>query len=70
MRKIICIILILIICSFSVFSSVYAENNMTELQTKQEELQNQINTTNEELEDVQVEISANLEQKLKVLKTN
>ena len=65
MRRIISIILAFIICSFSILSSVYAEN-VTELQTKQEELQNQINTTNEELQVVQTELSNNLEQVAKL----
>ena len=56
MRKIVIIILAFIICCLPVTSSVYAEN-MTELQTKQEEIQNQINSKNDEIEDVQGEIS-------------
>ena len=43
MRKILCIVLAFAICSMSIFSYVYAENEenqTTDLQTKQEELQN------------------------------
>ena len=61
MRKILCVILTFIICSFSIFNFVYAEEEKN-LVTRQEELQNSIKETNEELEGVQVEISANLEQ--------
>lgn len=61
MRKILCVILTFIICSFSVFNFVHAEEE-TELATRQEELQNNIKQTSEELEGVQAEISENLEQ--------
>ena len=61
MRKFIGIILVFIFTSFNILSFVYAEN-ITDLQTKQEELQNQITSSNEELEGVQVELSENLEQ--------
>ena len=61
MRKVISIILVFFLSSFSVLSFVYAEN-ITDLQTKQEELQGQITSSNEELEGVQGEISENLEQ--------
>ena len=61
MRKILCIVLAFVICSFSMLSFVYAEET-TDLQTRQQELQNQINDTNEELEGVQSELSENLEQ--------
>ncbi len=61
MRKVISIILIFILSSFSILSFVYAEN-ITDLQTRQEELKEQITSSNEELEGVQGEISENLEQ--------
>ena len=61
MRKVIGFILVFILSSFSVLSFVYAEN-ITDLQTKQDELRNQITSSNEELEGVQGEISENLEQ--------
>ena len=61
MRKFISIILVFVITSFSILSYVYAEN-ITELQTRQNEIQNQITSSNEELEGVQGEISENLEQ--------
>ena len=61
MRKILCIVLAFVICSFSMLSFVYAEET-TDLQTRQQELQNQIDDTNEELEGVQNELSENLEQ--------
>ena len=61
MRKILCIVLAFIVCSFSMIQFVQAEE-ITDLQTKQKELQNQINDVNEELGGVQQEISENLEQ--------
>lgn len=61
MRKILCIVLTFVILSLSIFNIVYAEEN-SDLATRQEELQNNIKQTNEELEGVQVEISENLEQ--------
>ena len=63
MRKILCIVLAFAICSMSIFSYVYAENEenqTTDLQTKQEELQNQINDATDQLEGVQNELSENL----------
>lgn len=65
MRKFLCVVLVLIICSLSMFS--YAEdanttNNTTDLQTQQKELQNQIQDANGQLEDVQSELSENLQQ--------
>lgn len=72
MRKILCIILILLICFITTFT--YAENetenkntkntinNSTDLQTKREELQNQLNETNDNLEEVQTNLSENLQQ--------
>lgn len=69
MRKILCIVLVFVISSFSIFSCVLAENetanaqnNTTDLQTQREELQNQINDASEQLEDVQEELSENLQQ--------
>ena len=65
MRKILCIVLAFAICSMSIFSYVYAENEenqTTDLQTKQEELQNQINDATDQLEGVQNELSENLQQ--------
>lgn len=61
MRKILCVVLAFLICSFSVISYVQAEE-MTDLQTQQQELQNQINDATGELEDVQDELSENLQQ--------
>lgn len=61
MRKILCTVLAFLIGSFSIISYVQAEE-MTDLQTKQEELKNQINNTTGELEGVQEEISENLQQ--------
>ncbi len=61
MRKILCVVLAFLICSFSVISYVQAEE-MTDLQTQQQELQNQINDATGELEDVQEELSENLRQ--------
>ena len=79
MRKALCIILAFAICSLSIFSYVYAEENISEnqtntqdtnntnnessdLKTKQEELQNQINEATDELEGVQTDLSDNLQQ--------
>lgn len=61
MRKILCVVLAFLICSFSIISCVQAEE-MTDLQTQQQELQNQINDATEQLEDVQDELSENLQQ--------
>lgn len=60
MRKILCIVLTFVVCSFSIISYVNAEE--TDLQTQQQELQNQINDANGELEGVQDELSENLQQ--------
>lgn len=62
MRKILCIVLILIISCFSILSYVYAEENTTlstDLQTEQEQLQQQIEDANGELSDVQEELHQN-----------
>ena len=61
MRKILCVILAFVICSFSIFSYVHAEET-TDLQTEQQELQNQIDDANNQLEEVQNELSENLQQ--------
>ncbi len=61
MRKILCVVLAFLICSFSIVSCVQAEE-ITDLQTQQQELQNQINNATGELEGVQEELSENLQQ--------
>ena len=61
MRKILCIIMAFIICSFCLTPFVKAEE-LTDLQTQQEELQNQINEANGELDEVQNELTQNLQQ--------
>jgi len=61
MRKILCGVLAFLICSFSIISSVQAEE-MTDLQTEQQELQEQINEATDELENIQDELSDNLQQ--------
>lgn len=61
MRKILCVVLAFLICSFSVISYVQAKE-MSDLQTQQQELQNQINDATGELENVQEELSENLRQ--------
>ena len=61
MRKILCVVLAFLICSFSVIPCVQAEE-ITDLQTQQQELQNQINDATGELEGVQDELSENLKQ--------
>lgn len=67
MRKVLCVLLALIICSFSIISYVYAEeitkdSESSNLQTEQEKLQQQIQDANNELSDVQEELSKNLQQ--------
>ncbi len=70
MRKILCIVIVLVISSFSIFSNVFAEENeqntsndsSTDLQTEQKELQQKIDDANEELNSVQDELSQNLQQ--------
>lgn len=61
MRKILGMILTFGICSVSLFSCVQAEE-VTDLQTQQQELQNQIKDTSNQLEEVQSELSENLQQ--------
>lgn len=61
MRKILCVVLAFLISSFSIISYVRAED-MTDLQSEQEELQNQINQATGKLEGVQDELSENLQQ--------
>ena len=73
MRKILCgVFAFIIICTY--ITVVYAEdnttnntsntnsNNLTDLQTQQQNLQDQINQSNEELEEVQSQLSENLQQ--------
>ena len=60
MRKVLCIVLTLVISSITLFS--YAEN-VEELQTKSNEIQNQINKSNEKLEDVREELSTKIPRK-------
>ena len=71
MRKILCGVLAFVICSFSIIT--YAEdenttnttntaNNVTDLQTKQEEIKKQIEEQNGQLQDVQEELTENLQQ--------
>ena len=61
MRKVLCMILAFVICSFSVFSCVRAEETGG-LESQRDELQNQIDEASGELEDVQNELSENLQQ--------
>jgi len=61
MRKILCIVLAFVVCSFGFLHLVYAEE-MTDLQNRQQELQTQIDNANGELEKVQGELSENLDQ--------
>ncbi len=67
MRKTLCIVLaFIIICTY--ITTVYAEDedtdssNLTDLQTQQQDLQDQIDQSNEELEEVQSQLSENLQQ--------
>ena len=74
MRKILCIVLAFVVCSFSIMPFVYAEDNetntsntnstnqTTDLHTQQQELQNQINEATGQLEDVQDDLTENLQQ--------
>ena len=67
MRKYLCIVLVWLVCFFSLCGSpatVFAEDdtNATDLQNRQQELQNQINNATGELNDVQDELSSNLQQ--------
>lgn len=65
MRKVLCMILAFVICSFSVFSCVRAEETENEtggLESQRDELQNQIDEASGNLEDVQNELSENLQQ--------
>ena len=65
MRKILCIVFIILICLQITY--VYAENetdstNQTDLQTQQSDLKNQIDEANQELEETRSELSENLQQ--------
>lgn len=61
MRKSLCIILILLLCIITTIT--YAdEENSTDLQTQREQLQNELNSSNIDLNDVQAELSENLQQ--------
>ncbi len=63
MRRFLCMVLAFIICSFSIFSYIYAQDNEeTNLQDEQKQLQEQINQKSDELEGVQDELSQNLKQ--------
>lgn len=62
MRKILCMVLAFVICSFCIFPYVQAEDTSTDLQAQKEELQNQINDASGQLEGVQNELSENLQQ--------
>lgn len=61
MRKSLCAVLTFVIGIVILIQTVFAEE-LTDLQTQQEELQNQINEANGELENVQDELSENLKQ--------
>jgi len=63
MRKVLCGILILVLCSFTLYS--YAEdtdNSISNLQEEQKELQTQMQQSGEQLTEVQDELTENLEQ--------
>ena len=65
MRKVLCMILAFVICSFSLFSCVRAEeinNETNNLESQRDELQNQIDEASGQLEDIQNELSDNLKQ--------
>lgn len=60
MRKTLCIILTFLIINISIISCVQAEE-LTDLQTQQQELQEQINEASGRLEEVQDDLSENLQ---------
>lgn len=66
MRKNLCVVLILLMCFMATFT--YAENeienknNTTDLQTQRDELKNQLDEANGELENIQSDLSENLQQ--------
>ncbi len=73
MRKNLCIVLVFIIVSFSIFSKeIFAEekeqntnssnSSVKDLKTEQEQLQQKIDNANDELNDIQDELSQNLQQ--------
>ena len=66
MRKNLCVVLILLICLVTTFAyaenEVENENNTTDLQTQRNELQNKLDEANSELENVQSDLSENLQQ--------
>ena len=69
MRKILCVVLILLICFATIFNVyVYAENennevnNTQDLQTQRSDLQNQLNEATDQLENVKSSLSENLQQ--------
>ncbi len=66
MRKILCYILIFIICSVCIFS--YAED-LNELQSKSQQIKGQLEDANNNLEDVKDELSDNLQQVQKIDET-
>ena len=59
MRKFLCIILICLICSIT---TIAFAANTSELQNKQQQVQDQINQANNELSDLKMDITENLEQ--------
>jgi len=60
-KKIILIFLLIILFVISICGIVLAEN-LEDLQNKKNELQNQINESNEQIEEIQIKITDNLEQ--------
>lgn len=66
MRKNLCVVLILLICLVATFTyaenEIENENNTTDLQTQRNELQNKLDEANSELENVQSNLSENLQQ--------
>ena len=67
MRKILCIILTCLICSIT---PIVLAVDATQLQDKQKEVQEQINKTNDELSDLKMDITENLEQVQKLDEKN
>ena len=62
MRKILCMVLILLICFMTTFTYADEGNNSTDLQTQRDELHNQLDEANGQLDEVQSDLSDNLKQ--------
>lgn len=61
-KKTTLIILIIIILSIVSFGGIVAAQDLSDLQNKKNEIQEQINQSNEQIEDIKIELTENLEQ--------